>query len=131
MLAVTDGDYTVVEPGPGEAGRVARMLLDAAEHPRQVATVTTRTGLGFRVPTDLADRALSGLSAPAPTSPPSEPAPAPVRADEPVKQANGPVQAPPGNASKAVWSAFLAEQGVPVPAQATRDQMIGLWDAQA
>lgn len=39
------------------------------------------------------------------------------------------VDAPAGNASSAVWAEFLEAQGVDVPEDATRSQMIALWES--
>lgn len=40
------------------------------------------------------------------------------------------VDAPAGNASSAVWAEFLEAQGVDVPEDATRAQMIALWESR-
>lgn len=52
----------VIRPAPGEGPALARLLLDLADHPRDVA-VTTDGGLGFIVPTALEDRWLEAVTA--------------------------------------------------------------------
>ena len=53
---VHDDTVEVVSAG-SPSGEIATALLDAADHPDQVRTVTTTTGLGWQVPLDVAKKA--------------------------------------------------------------------------
>ena len=63
----------------------------------------------------------------------------PVAADQPVPAHEGPsddddapvgVEAPKASARKSEWAAFLTMQGVDVPADATKAEMIEAWDSR-
>lgn len=53
---VRDDTVEVVSAG-SPSGEIAKALLDAADDPAQVRTVTTTTGLGWQVPLDVAKKA--------------------------------------------------------------------------
>ena len=52
-----DPDTVEVVSAGSTSGEIATALLDAADDPAQVRTVTTTTGLGWQVPLDVAKKA--------------------------------------------------------------------------
>lgn len=108
----------VIAESAEQARDFARRLLDAAEHPAQVATVTEVPDggvVGFEVSEELAAAAGFGLY----DDPDGEPA------------ASAP-EAPARNASRATWATFLDSLDPPVtyPTDAGRDDLVELWDAR-
>lgn len=53
---VHDDQVEVISAG-SSSGEIAKTLLDAADDPAQVRTVTTTTGLGWQVPLEVAKKA--------------------------------------------------------------------------
>lgn len=55
--AVVDGDTVTITPAGSPAADIAKALLDAANGPGDLATVTTSTGLGWRTTKTVAEKA--------------------------------------------------------------------------
>lgn len=108
----------VVATTSEEARDYARRLLDAADNPADVTTITHVDGvMGFEVSEKLA--AAAGFGDPDNPGDPNVPAPAATVAEAPGR-----------NASRAQWVAFLDAQDPPVEhtADASRDELVALWD---
>jgi hypothetical protein len=90
-------DVTVtvaVYPEQGEFPRIAKALLEAADHPRQVLTVSNPR-MGFLVPEDVFNRFHNAQAAAwerEDVQPVQEEAPAPKRRGRPRKQAAPPAE---------------------------------------
>lgn len=112
LIIATTGD---------QARDYARRLLDAAEDPAQVRTVTdvAEGVVGYDVPDEVADAAGFGAAAPDP-----EPGP-----DPDAGQSAG--EPPARNASREKWAAWLDSQEPPVAytAEDGRDDLVAIWDA--
>lgn len=132
IVEVGDRWATILAPAE-ERARVAAALAQVVDAPkRELRTVTgVRYGLGFRVPVRYADEvhgALFGASAPVDGRDGATDAPADgdgtstPTVDEPPRSGRG--------SGVEAWRAFLGGQGVTYPEDATRDELVELWDAQ-
>lgn len=152
-----DGDTATVEPDTADVAEVAALLLEAADDPADVHTVTTRKGTGFRVPAALVpalaltEREETGLEGAQTTRPPEAgldgdggefggPIDAPsdtvpgeaadAERDRLQTEAKPIPAAPPkGNAPRAEWAEWLDAHEVRYPADANRDELRDLWKA--
>lgn len=57
VTTTVHGDTVEVVSAGSTPGEIATALLDAADDPAQVRTVTTVTGMGWRVPASVAKKA--------------------------------------------------------------------------
>jgi len=113
-------------PEPGQEQDVARRLLAQADDPNEVQTDTQGSGTAFRVSDELAAKAGFGE--------PDESAEGDKAADDGADQivdAEVADEEPPragAGSGEDVWREFLKNQGVDVPDDANRTQLIAAWD---
>lgn len=138
VLHVNDRNV-VVEVPPEKVKEVVGKLRGILDDPRtELGTVTAvRYGLGFQLPRKYAEHAHAALFGPVDaTGDVVVDGEAQLQATD-VDAAAGStatadVQEPPRSgrgSGEAAWVAFLQGQGVDSPADATRDELIELWDA--
>lgn len=151
-VVTTDGEWSTVQVPGGKLGETAGLLLDVVGV-GQLKTVThLPPGLAFKVPSAHADavhQALFGApvdggqddgggedgtqgdgdgegQADDAQDGPQEGTDTP-QGDDGTQEGETP-QAPAGNASKATWATFLESQGMTYPEDATRDDMVAIWE---
>lgn len=125
VSVIVDGNMAVVEPSEDVLAETARKLLAAADHPWDVQPSIGRR-LGFRVPAALVD-SLGLIEA--------EEEPDDEEGDDDAQEPNSgdaekpetTPDPPTGNASRAVWAAFLDEQGIAYKDDDGRDDLRELW----
>lgn len=141
------GDFAVIRSD--KPAEVARQLLDAADHPYEVRTITDR-GVAFRVPLHIAEKSGfvdypagatsvdTGQEAGVDTTPQGDGtgdnalSPIGDLTDDTQGATGDDVAAPESprrNGSTSEWSKFLTEQGIEHDENASRDNLVQLWDA--
>lgn len=131
--------YVVAEVPPEQVTEVVGKLRDVLDNPKvELRTVTgVRYGLGFQVPRKYAEHAHAALFGPADAvgDVVVDGVPEPhvndvddTQGHTAIAEAKEPPRSGRGS-GEAAWVAFLQQQGVDSPADATRDELIELWDA--
>lgn len=134
--------YVVAEVPPEQVAEVVGKLRDVLDNPKaELRTVTgVRYGLGFQVPRKYAEHAHAALfgaadavgdvvvdGVPAPQVDDVDDTQATTDTPE-VTEVTEPPRSGRGSGVDA-WGTFLNKQGVPVPEDATRDELIELWES--
>ena len=119
-----------IVPDPGQEQDVARRLLAQADDPSEVGTDTQGPRTGFVVSDELAAKA--GFEAT--EEPGDDTGSDPAGSETPDQPASGEetgAKEPPrsgAGSGEDAWRAFLTEQNIDAPEDASRADLIALWD---
>lgn len=121
-----EGGFAVVEVARGSRSAVASALLRLVDDRSEVRTVThVRGGLGFKVPARYRDAVHEALVAQV------EEVEAVVEGDgADLNPGGSEFEAPPRNAGRDDWAAFLDAREVSYPEDSGRNDLIEIWDAR-